>query len=136
MLKRHDIIPISLLATPWTAAYQAPPSMGFSRQEYWSGVPLPSPLFHYRNPNNPKYNTWVIHISNSIKYYVQKFQFTPMLKIIIPTGTLIILIPLIQLSNNSIIWINATTHSLLISLTSLLLKQFSDNTLNISLVFS
>ena len=32
-----------LLATPWTVAYQAPPSMGFSRQEYWSGVPLPSP---------------------------------------------------------------------------------------------
>ena len=32
-----------LLATPWTAAYQAPPSMGFSRQEYWRGVPLPSP---------------------------------------------------------------------------------------------
>ena len=31
------------LATPWTAACQAPPSMGFSRQEYWSGVPLPSP---------------------------------------------------------------------------------------------
>ena len=30
------------LATPWTAAHQAPPSMGFSRQEYWSGVPLPS----------------------------------------------------------------------------------------------
>ena len=29
-------------ATPWTAAYQAPPSMGFSRQEYWSGVPSPS----------------------------------------------------------------------------------------------
>ena len=33
-----------LFATPWTAAYQAPPSMGFSRQECWSGVPLPSPL--------------------------------------------------------------------------------------------
>ena len=33
---------VRLLATPWTAAYQAPPSMGFSRQEYWSGVPLPS----------------------------------------------------------------------------------------------
>ena len=32
-----------LLATPWTAAYQAPPSMRFSRQEYWSGLPLPSP---------------------------------------------------------------------------------------------
>ena len=34
---------VRLLATPWTAAYQASPSMGFSRQEYWSGVPLPSP---------------------------------------------------------------------------------------------
>ena len=34
---------VRLLATPWTAACQAPPSMGFSRQEYWSGVPLPSP---------------------------------------------------------------------------------------------
>ena len=33
-----------LLATPWTGARQAPPSMGFSRQEYWSGVPLPSPM--------------------------------------------------------------------------------------------
>ena len=33
-----------LFATPWTAAYQAPPSMGFSRQEYWSGAPLPSPI--------------------------------------------------------------------------------------------
>ena len=33
---------VRLLATPWTAAYQASPSMGFSRQEYWSGVPLPS----------------------------------------------------------------------------------------------
>ena len=34
---------VPLLATPWTAAYQAPLSMGFSRQEYWSGGPLPSP---------------------------------------------------------------------------------------------
>ena len=33
---------VRLLASSWTAAYQAPPSMGFSRQEYWSGVPLPS----------------------------------------------------------------------------------------------
>ena len=34
---------VRLLATPWTAPYQAPASMGFSRQEYWSGLPLPSP---------------------------------------------------------------------------------------------
>ena len=33
-----------LLATTWTAAYQGPPSIGFSRQEYWNGVPLPSPF--------------------------------------------------------------------------------------------
>ena len=33
-----------LLVTPWTAAFQAPPSMGFSRQEYWSGLPFPSPM--------------------------------------------------------------------------------------------
>ena len=37
---------VRLLATPWTVAYQAPPSMGLSRQQYWSGVPLPSPLDH------------------------------------------------------------------------------------------
>ena len=34
---------VQLFATPWTVAYQAPPSMGFSRQEYWSGLPFPSP---------------------------------------------------------------------------------------------
>ena len=37
------------LTTPWTAAFQAPPSMGFSRQKYWSGVPLPSPSFCLQN---------------------------------------------------------------------------------------
>ena len=36
-----------LLETPWTAGYQAPLSMGFSRQEYWSGVPLPSPSIYW-----------------------------------------------------------------------------------------
>ena len=44
-VKVKSLSGVWLLATPWTAAYQAPPSMGFSRQEYWSGVPLPSP--HY-----------------------------------------------------------------------------------------
>ena len=34
---------VQLLATPWTIAHQAPPSIGFSRQEYWSGLPFPSP---------------------------------------------------------------------------------------------
>ena len=42
-MKVKSLSRVRLLATPWTAAYQAAPSMGFSRQEYWSGVPLPSP---------------------------------------------------------------------------------------------
>ena len=42
-VKLKSLSRVQLLATPWTAAFQAPPSMGFSRQEYWSGVPLPSP---------------------------------------------------------------------------------------------
>ena len=43
-VKVKSLSPVWLSVTPWTAAYQAPPSMEFSRQEYWSGVPLPSPL--------------------------------------------------------------------------------------------
>ena len=42
-VKVKSLSRVWLLATPWTAAHQAPPSMGFSRHEYWSGVPLPSP---------------------------------------------------------------------------------------------
>ena len=48
---------VRLLATPWTAAFQAPPSMGFSRQEYWSGVPLPSPNIFL-----------IIHLNDSMNY--------------------------------------------------------------------
>ena len=43
-VKVKSLSRVRLLATPWTVAHQAPPSMGFSRQEYWSEVPLPSPL--------------------------------------------------------------------------------------------
>ena len=44
-VKVKSLSHVRLLATPWTAAYQAPPSMGFSGQQYWSGVPLPSPTY-------------------------------------------------------------------------------------------
>ena len=47
-------------ATPWTAAFQAPPSMGFSRQEHWSGVPLPSPYWIYI------YFSWLRALKRSI----------------------------------------------------------------------
>jgi len=43
-VKVKSLSRVRILATPWTAAYQAPPSMGFSRQKYWSGVPSPSPI--------------------------------------------------------------------------------------------
>ena len=43
-MKVKSLSRVQLLATPWTVAYQTPPSTGFSRQEHWSGVPLPSPM--------------------------------------------------------------------------------------------
>ena len=43
-VKVKSLSHVWLLVTPWTAAYQVPQSMGFSRQEYWNGVPLPSPV--------------------------------------------------------------------------------------------
>ena len=42
-VKVKSLSRVQLFTTPWTAAHQAPPSMGFSRQEYWSGLPFPSP---------------------------------------------------------------------------------------------
>ena len=50
-VKVKSLSRVRLFETPWTAAHQAPPSTGFSRQEYWSGVPLPSPLFTYKHQN-------------------------------------------------------------------------------------
>ena len=48
-----------LFATPWGGAHQAPPSMGFSRQEYWSGLPCPPP----GGSSRPRDRTWVFYIS-------------------------------------------------------------------------
>ena len=67
---------VQLLATPWTAAYQAPPSMGFSRQEYWSGVPLPSPDYissTYYNDSIIFYYNYYIHSYNIYKYKIMTF---------------------------------------------------------------
>ena len=43
-MKVKSLSSVRLFGTPWTAAYQAPPPMGLPRQEYWSGVPLSSPI--------------------------------------------------------------------------------------------
>ena len=56
-MKVKSLSCVRLLATQWTVAYQAPTSMGFSRQEYWSGLPLPSPT------NSP--NIKILHQSDS-----------------------------------------------------------------------
>ena len=42
-MKVKSLSHVQLFATPWTVAHQTPPAMGFSRQEYWSGLPFPSP---------------------------------------------------------------------------------------------
>ena len=52
-VKGKSLSHVQLVATPWTAAHQAPLSMGFSRQEYWSGVPLPSPYLLAVRPTSP-----------------------------------------------------------------------------------
>ena len=60
-VKVKSLSRVRLLATTWTAAYQAPPSMGFSRQEYWSGVPSPSPSCHF--------NGILLRRSNKLKFW-------------------------------------------------------------------
>ena len=57
-----------LLVTPWTAAHQAPPPMGFSRKEYWSGVPLPSPMMilesYKRSNTKPAFQDLTVYYKN------------------------------------------------------------------------
>ena len=57
-VKVKSLSRVQLLATPWTVAFQAPPSMGFSRQEYWSGVPLPSPRKAATCQQKPRESWW------------------------------------------------------------------------------
>jgi len=70
-LKVKSLSRVRLLVTSWTAAYQAPPSMGFSRQEYWSGVPLPSPggfpyFLQFKSEfDNKEFMIWAIVSSQS-----------------------------------------------------------------------
>ena len=57
-MKVKSLSHVRLLATPWTAAYQAPPSMGPSRQKYWSWVPLPSPSLRLNNLKASNLTKW------------------------------------------------------------------------------
>ena len=49
---------VRLFVTPWTVAHQAPPSMEFSKQEYWSGLPFPSPRDHPNPGIEPRSPAW------------------------------------------------------------------------------
>ena len=57
-VKVKSLSRVQLFVTPWTAAHQAPPSMGFSRQEYWGGVPLPSPEYLLRPVQLQNLSSW------------------------------------------------------------------------------
>ena len=59
-VKVKSLSRVWLLATPWTAAYRAPPSMGFSGQEYWSGVPLPSPVIGIRHTLTSTFSSFLL----------------------------------------------------------------------------
>ena len=65
-VKVKSLSRVGLFATPWTVAHQAPPSMGFSRQQYWSGLPFPSPqcdIPHYQMEEYKSYD----HLNRCIK---------------------------------------------------------------------
>ena len=62
---------IWLFATPWTVAHQAPPSMGFSRQEYWSGLPLPSPSSAF---SKTSLNIWKFMVHVLLKPGLENFE--------------------------------------------------------------
>ena len=72
-MKVKSLSRVRLFATPWTAAYQAPPPMGFARQEYWSGVPSPSPsTWQCWRQKRWEFHPWVGKIP-----WERKWQSTP-----------------------------------------------------------
>ena len=84
---------VRLFATPWTIAYHAPPSMGFSRQEYWSGLPFPSSIRVFSNESVlhirwPKYWSFSFSINHSNVYSVLISFRTELFDLLAVLGTL------------------------------------------------
>ena len=75
-VKMKSLSHVWLLATPWTVPYQAPPSMGFSRQEYWSGLPLPSLIGFL---TNPKTKFWGHFVQNAYQDCSESIIFSSVL---------------------------------------------------------
>ena len=65
-MKVKSLSHVRLLATPWTAAYLAPQSMGFSRQEHWSGMPLPSPSGFLLQRNLRTFSSFICRTSSGL----------------------------------------------------------------------
>ena len=74
-VKVKSLSSVRLLATPWTAAPQAPASMGFSRQEYWSGVPLPSSSFTTMPSLKPWQHFLKYQLLTPCIFHLQALQF-------------------------------------------------------------
>ena len=67
-VKVKSLSHVPVFASPWTVAHQAPQSMGFSRQEYWSGVPLPSPKYLDVLERNDKYSVYeLVRVCETVK---------------------------------------------------------------------
>ena len=75
-MKVKSLSHVQLFATLWTAAYRAPPSMGFSRQEYWSGVPLPSPGMSPYHPGNSLCLSSTLETLSLDSQYILSFIFS------------------------------------------------------------
>ena len=66
-LKVKSLSRVQLFVTPWTVAYQAPPPMGFSRHEYWSGVPFPSPTWTRCSNQTQRVDIYLMEYNAAIK---------------------------------------------------------------------
>ena len=85
-VKVKSLSRVRLLATPWTVAHQAPPSMGFSRQECWSGLPLPSPM-------------WMLLRSEESLFGVMKSQWRCLCSLVCNWGHLLVHLKMAKTAN-------------------------------------
>ena len=91
-VKAKSLSCVRLLVTPWTSAYQAPPSMGFSRQEYWSEVPLPSLNKHIQLFVTPWTAACQVSLSPTISQNLLKLM---SIELVMPSNHLILCCPLL-----------------------------------------
>ena len=87
-VKVKSLSRVRLFATPWTVAHQASPSMGFSRQEYWSGLPVPSPR-DLADSSQPRDRTQVSRIAG------RRFNLWATIELVMPSNYLILCHPLL-----------------------------------------